>query len=478
MNCMDAQYCHWYNWLILLIVDLGPVTVFFIVIIVFHISITSGYANSYILYAQLVSVQISAINIKADWEEILKQSNASNLADVITRPLLSVYSMWNLDLGRSALPNLCLGNNIGSLHAIAFQYFTALYALVLITMVYVLVTLHGRNFRLVVWLWRPFGMCFSHFQRHLDARASIIDAFATFLLLAYSKLALTSIMLLTYTPLFDVSDNIVGYTWLYDGTVEYFGKKHIFLAIIAIVVSVLFIALPPIALVLYPFKCVQKCLTRYRLNRPALVAFMDAFQGCYKDGTNGTRDLRFFSAFYLLLRVLLYALYIGLSRYDLYSWMQYINLLIANVLVVFITVLRPYKKNLYNNIDIAVFAFCICIIGARLYRMTTKHHLLGYQILFYILLAVPFLASFSYVLFRICAFTRVNRCISSCVLKYGSPGIRSTLCHITGSHIRPLGSLDRSSAARSFPDRLLRPEEYEDNGTSELSRACDSYGAL
>ena len=418
--------------------------------------------------------------MKADWEEVISQSNtSSHTVDKITRPLLCVYSIWNLDLGRSALPNLCLGNNIGSMHAIAFQYFTALYALVLIIVVYVLVQLHGRNFRLIVWLWRPFGMCFSHFQRHLDAKASIIDAFATFLLLAYSKLALTSIMLLTYTPLINVTDSVVGYTLFYDGTVAYFGESHISLAIIAIVVIVLFIALPPIALIVYPFQCVQKCLSRYRLNRPALVAFMDAFQGCYKDGTNGTRDLRFFSAVYMLLRVLLYALHFSLSRYELYSRMLYSILLIAAILVVFTAVFRPYKKNLYNNIDTAVFAFGICILGARLYRSTIKHHhLFVFQILFCILLAVPFLVSVGYALFCICAFIRVNRCISWCVLKYGSPGVQSTLGRISRSYLLKFDSVRSSPAASSFPDRLLRPEEYGASETSELSRACDSYGAL
>ena len=174
LQCMDASDCHWYNWPILLLVDLGPVTVFFIIIIVFHISITSGYANGYILFAQLMSLQINVIYLKDDWAAVV-----SAQSDKIAMSLVAVYSVWNLDLGRSILPNLCLSHFIGNVHAIAFQYITALYGLVLIITVYVLVELHARNFRLIVWLWRPFGMCFSRFQRHLDARASIIDAFAT-----------------------------------------------------------------------------------------------------------------------------------------------------------------------------------------------------------------------------------------------------------------------------------------------------------
>ena len=156
LQCMDASDCHWYNWPILLLVDLGPVTVFFIIIIVFHISITSGYANGYILFAQLMSLQINVIYLKDDWAAVV-----SAQSDKIAMSLVAVYSVWNLDLGRSILPNLCLSHFIGNVHAIAFQYITALYGLVLIITVYVLVELHARNFRLIVWLWRPFGMCFS-----------------------------------------------------------------------------------------------------------------------------------------------------------------------------------------------------------------------------------------------------------------------------------------------------------------------------
>ena len=72
---------------------------------------------------------------------------------------------------------------------------------------------------------------------------------------------------------------------------------------------IIFVLLPPVAMILYPFKCVQRCLTRCRLHRPALVAFMDAFQGCYKDGTNGTRDLRFFSAVYWFVQIILFVVY-------------------------------------------------------------------------------------------------------------------------------------------------------------------------
>ena len=196
LDCMDSSDCSACNWLLLIIIYLAPVAIFFIVIIVCHINITSGYANAYILYAQLVSMQINAMLLQRDWEAVVNSTiTDARLPHMLAMALVDVYSVWNLDFGRSILPSVCVIPGLGNLGALALGYLNAVFGLVLIITVYVLVELHARNVRLVVWLWCPFGMCFSRFRRQLNAKTSI-DAFATFLLLSCSKFALTSIMLL------------------------------------------------------------------------------------------------------------------------------------------------------------------------------------------------------------------------------------------------------------------------------------------
>ena len=37
LQCVPREECHWSNWLVMLLADLGPVTIFFIIIVVFHI---------------------------------------------------------------------------------------------------------------------------------------------------------------------------------------------------------------------------------------------------------------------------------------------------------------------------------------------------------------------------------------------------------------------------------------------------------
>ena len=472
LQCVPREECHWYNWLLMLLANLGPVTILFIIIVVFHIRFTSGYANAYIFFAQIVSMQINVIQLERNWVNVLANTSS---ADDIVIPLISVYSIWSLDLGRCIAPNLCTNHHITNIHAFLFQYIIALYGLVLIITVYVLVELHAHNVRLVVWLWRPFRMCFARFQRQLNAKTSLIDALATFLLLSYSKFVLTSIMLLAPTELFNRTDNVVGLVLLYDGSVDYFGTEHMPLAVLAIIVLIIFVLLPPLAMILYPFKCVQRCLTRCRLNRPALVAFMDAIQGCYKDGTNGTCDLRFFSAVYWLARVVIFALYAMYARLDKYPELQYYLLFIYSCLFIIVATLRPYKRNIYNHFDVAMLAYFVLVVGDCMYHWTQMfafRHTPGqkYEIFSFFLLMMPFLVAVGYVLVKLCMFVRSSACIRQL-----APSISHTRPGYLFSNLRNL-PID-SSQSNPFPDRLLRPEEYtEDNMQSRGARRF--YGAV
>ena len=155
-------------------------------------------------------------------------------------------------------------------------------------------------FKIFVYLWMPFRNC----CRNWDSLESLIHAFSAFLLLSYSKILLTSLTLLKSTnyPLFNISGNIVSpMAVYYDASFKYFGTEHLPFALLAILVLAIFTVQPVLILLLYPTRVFQRCLgccnTRWQL---ALRTFVDAFQGCYKDGTADTPDWRCFSGLYLL----------------------------------------------------------------------------------------------------------------------------------------------------------------------------------
>ena len=177
----------------------------------------------------------------------------------------------------------------------------------MIGITYLLVELHDHNFRMIVHvlLWKPFHKCFFHFRRQWNIRTSLIDAFATFLLLSYVKFLSVSadILIPVHTYTLTSSGEMYSKMYLYsDATLEYFGKEHLQYGIVAVVVILVFVISPLLLLCLYPCQCFQRCLNHCRLQCHVLHTFMDAFNGDYKDGTNGTHDCRYFAAVYLLVR--------------------------------------------------------------------------------------------------------------------------------------------------------------------------------
>jgi len=72
------------------------------------------------------------------------------------------------------------------------EYIEAFYPLILILLTYICIKLHDHNFRPVVLLWKPFHRSFVFFRRNWDSEACVINAFATFLLLSFSKVLFVS----------------------------------------------------------------------------------------------------------------------------------------------------------------------------------------------------------------------------------------------------------------------------------------------
>ena len=266
--------------------------------------------------------------------------------------ILSLYGIWNLDFFRIIYPPFCLHPSISTLQVLALDYIIAAYPLFLIVVTYVVVELHDRNFKLVVWLWKPVRRCFIYFRRHWNVKTSLIDAFGTFLLLSYVKFLSTSFDLLIPISLYNMHGDTINETYLYyDATIEYFSKQHLPYAILAITVLILFNLLPIVLLCLYPCQCFQTLLNCCRLRCAALHTFMDTFQGCYKDRTDSSYDCRWFSAVYLIIRIAIHLMVAGTQDMKL-LFLYSTALLIFTVIL--IGVVQPYKSLIYGRLDMVL----------------------------------------------------------------------------------------------------------------------------
>ena len=235
---------------------------------------------------------------------------------------------------------------------IALDYLVAVYPLFLLACFYVLLTAHDRGCRLVVRLWRPFLWCTARLRQRWNVRRSIIDAFATFLLLSYMKFLSTSFDLLVPTAVYGVHGQLVGYFLYYDSTIEYMGPQHKLYASLAVIFLIVGILFPLVLLLLYPMQWFQKCLNKCHLNSPGLQIFMQCFQGYYRDRTDGGRECRYFAAVYPAFRIVSYFMYGAI----LSTMFCVAFILLCLILAVMIVIIQPYKKpyEFYNKLDVVM----------------------------------------------------------------------------------------------------------------------------
>ena len=76
-------------------------------------------------------------------------------------------------------------------------------------------------------------------------------------------------------------------------------------------------------------KLFQKCLGCSGRRWLALHAIADVFQGCYKNGTNGTRGCQYFAGLYFVLRIVLLLAMYGGTAFGIYDEMVSIVCLIV-----------------------------------------------------------------------------------------------------------------------------------------------------
>ena len=375
-----------------------------------------------------------------------KYITTSRFPMVLTQFLATVYGIWNLDFFRTLYPPFCLVPGTKTLDVIATDYIIAFYPLLLISITYACIELHAHNCRPIVVLWKPFHICFARLRRSWDAKTSIIDAFASFLLMSYVKIAQVGFDLVLNTQLRSPEGNVVKTVLYYQGTSEFLGREHLPYVLVATITMIMFVLFPPLILIIYPLKCCQKCMGSYYRRFRALHIFVESFQGCYKDGTTGTRDWRYFSVVYMFLRVAIlffYALTVSSFYFPMVSM-----LLIVTAMAV--SVIQPYKKNIYNVADaVLLLTLAMWYLSTSSYATKQYRYFIVSVILSFLLAIVPLV----YITVVFIHWIHLNKVVQK-IWKLA----KSVTCH------RELQTdLDESNSetAPVFPDRILNPRDYE-----------------
>ena len=373
-----------------------PLTVFLLILLCFRLNIMMAKLSVFIFLIQVLATSMMVRNIL----NTPLPPQFPPAIDTLIRTVLTCYGIWNLDFFRTLVPPICL--NITTREALALDYIIALYPLAFLSVLYLLIRLHYRGCRIIVFLWRPFHICFARCFRVWDIRPSVVNTFAAFIFLAYSKLLCTQCDVFQPTFVYSVKGYTDGIVHSYfDASVSYTNRENITYTILGISVLFIFNILPILLLFLYPTRCGRKCLRSCGISGIFMQIFSDTFQGYYKDGTNGTRDCRFFPAVYLVARFALFCIYF-VSPTALYFFLIPFFLVSLAILVM---VLQPYKHRFrkWNQIDvimILILALFFCALGLIQYALYLKRPSV-LEISFYLSIIMGLLPLFYFVFIAI-----------------------------------------------------------------------------
>ena len=355
MNCVQCPNARW-NWLWYVMAAYLPLTLFYFVVLLLQVNVSSSYLHAIVTHCQVISLPVM---LRVILKDIAVNTNRSYVTGA--KVLFSIFGIWNLDFFRPFYSNLCLG--IGILPTLALDYLIAVYPLFLVVVSYILIKLYDSKVRVVVVLWRPFKMLSLGFRRNWNVRTSVIDAYSTFFLLSNTKFLSVSFDLLVPTKVYKLYGTEYHYFLglYYAQDIKYFSGEHFPYAALAIAVLAVFFFLPVFILLVYPFRVFRRLLSVFPFRHwYVLHTFVDSYQGCYKNGTEpGTRDYRWFSAVHFLVRVFLLAVY-AVTLNVVFYVLGAVTLIAFSM---FIVVFQPYRSAVgHNNVIHTSFILLLAVL--------------------------------------------------------------------------------------------------------------------
>ena len=341
----------WYGVPLFLFLKFAPVAIFYLIVLVFQIRVISAPIPCLIICAQLLIFTFGSSTISNSEKELMFTEQGDIRLDM--KIVFSLYQVFNLDSGQYFMTPYCANSRLKFIHIAFISYISAFIPILLICLTWLCIHLHGRNFRPLVWLWRPFHRYFVQLRRGWDTKSDIIDVFITFFFLTYSKMMYQTLPLVASRPIRNIEpsgEHFSTYVSVLDHSIDIGSAHHLLLTIPVILVSLTFNLLP-LLLVLYPIQVFRSCFIKCRLNFIIMHTFLDKVYGCYRSGLEGGKDMRSFSGLYLFLGIMTYftVLLSHEMRVHINKWFAIGTLLFVITLVV--TIAKPYRKAYMNHLD-------------------------------------------------------------------------------------------------------------------------------
>ena len=385
-----------------------PLFLFFIAIIVFNIRLTTGPANAFVLYSQLIS---STFYLDADGHIPMNMvSSHPKQLHRIQKAYRVLYGIFNLEFVENFISPLCLGTGLNTLDVLQLNYAVALFPLLMIVLVIFFLRMKSL-IKLKCFRQRPRDNRRSRLFPSWRMGQSLLHAFAAFVLLSYTKFILTSSYIAIHQYLIDENGaKLSNGARQYHPRVFHAGQfatndpTYVLRYLLpACVVLVIFAVFLPLLLLEYPVKLLERLINKVHCLRrfypvDKIHILLDTFQGCYRN------NMRFFAGLYFIFRLAINVSYIATDGWLSQYTVQQITCL---TFIVLIALCQPYNNKILNYIDILIFTNLAILNALSLYlyeygqTYPSEQLPLAFFILQYILVFIPVIYMASYMIWHL-----------------------------------------------------------------------------
>ena len=365
-KCNDNK--QYLMWILYLLLELIPLTIFFIIVIIFNVRATSPPFTAYVFYCQYFTILFQTDNY-------FRLFVINYINPYVYKLVFTVIDVWSLDFLRLVIPPFCVSSSLTNMQVLFFGLIPALYPFLLIFITYIFIELHARNVYVVIQLWKPFHKCFVKVRRSYDSKASIFNSFSTLLLLSFSKIFFIGSHSFYTTGVIKypngTQDNEIHAAYYDPNLPEPVLLPYL---IPSMILLALFTLTPTLFLFLHPIKIYRKFLVFICCkDLRCLQSFLDTFQGHYKDGTNGTRDYRAMAGLQLVCRVIILMAHgwheSNEQRIILITYKNSFLIIISMSYFIF----QPCKKNYMNTIEGSLYSIAAIVSNLLFYLLDSNH---------------------------------------------------------------------------------------------------------
>ena len=230
-----------------------PLAALFTILILFDIRLTTGPANAFILYCQFVS---STFSLDADGGIPLEQ--------IMSHPTRFIYAyrfpygVFNLEFVENFLPPICLSTSFNTLTLLCLDYCVAFSPLIMIALV---LTVQKLKEKCTLSVRKMPRVPSSITRKTRSINEALVPAFASYLLLSYTKFSTISAYILATHTLVDENGSFYNSP---SGDFVYFAgqwssrsREYYPYYTAAILVCCTFVSIPPLLLLDYPLRIVE-----------------------------------------------------------------------------------------------------------------------------------------------------------------------------------------------------------------------------